>query len=232
MKKKHTHSFIKWARLFMRLEHALALPHNTLVSLYRRCRKFFLGVRSSENFKHYRDLKLLAILKDLVQILEREGIAYWVTGGYAYISFPEMPLRHHKDLDLAVACEEMPKVIKILEKHGFRFTQKGPYFWESTVYGELVEFFTFAKDGDTVLSGSTLNDVRYPYSFLSEGRYAEVSGIRFKTFSPAGLAFFAWTKRPDDPVVKQLIEKNQVAVRTIPASRMVLEACGTASGRL
>lgn len=195
-----------------------------LFQLLREASRFLHSrLIQTDFFCRARDRMLRAVLAQLVKSFEDQGIPYWVTGGVAYDSFPEIPVKHHKDLDVIVAAEDMERVRKVLrELRGKNIQEITPLFYSAELRGERVEFFAFTRTGSRVLSGSVSLDVLYPYRFLEEKVRRESKGLHFYSPSDEGLCFFAWVKSPGNAEIQKLIEKKGLRVsRSAPVKTLI-----------
>lgn len=64
-----------------------------------------------------RQLSALARVSDL---FGKEGIAYWLFGGWAVDFYAGSVTRAHDDVDVAVWLEDVPRIAKVLEEDGWR----------------------------------------------------------------------------------------------------------------
>ena len=61
----------------------------------------------------------LQALAEVAELLEREGIAYWLFGGWAVDFHAGRITRLHDDLDLAVWLDDVPRIVASLVAHGW-----------------------------------------------------------------------------------------------------------------
>jgi hypothetical protein len=62
----------------------------------------------------------LSALARVGQLFEKEGIAYWLFGGWAVDFYVGSVTRAHDDLDLAVWVADLPRIAEILQDDGWR----------------------------------------------------------------------------------------------------------------
>ncbi|CAN5684838.1 hypothetical protein BH18ACT13_BH18ACT13_09380 [soil metagenome] len=62
----------------------------------------------------------LVALARVSDLFGEEGIAYWLFGGWAVDFYAGSVTRAHDDVDIAVWLEDLPRIAKSLERHGWR----------------------------------------------------------------------------------------------------------------
>ncbi|HTB60694.1 MAG TPA: nucleotidyltransferase family protein [Polyangia bacterium] len=78
----------------------------------------------------------LAVLARLHDLFERQGIAYWLFGGWAVDFHLRAVTRAHDDIDLAVWRRDLAAIAALLEKDG----------WTSAVSGAEDGYTTYQRD--------------------------------------------------------------------------------------
>jgi Uncharacterised nucleotidyltransferase len=69
--------------------------------------------------KHVNEEDQLAVLDQLHHLLEREGIEYWLFGGWAVDFHVGLVTRPHEDIDLAVWLDDFPRIAALLAAQGW-----------------------------------------------------------------------------------------------------------------
>ncbi len=62
----------------------------------------------------------LAAIAEVDRLLGREGIEYWLFGGWAVDFHADSVTRRHDDVDLAVWLADLERISELLERHGWR----------------------------------------------------------------------------------------------------------------
>jgi lincosamide nucleotidyltransferase A/C/D/E len=62
----------------------------------------------------------LAALARVSSALEASGIDYWLFGGWARDFYAGEVTRAHGDVDLAVWLDDLPRIVRLLERDGWR----------------------------------------------------------------------------------------------------------------
>jgi len=131
----------------------------------------------------------LAALDEVAHMLEREGIAYWLFGGWAVDFYAGSVTRTHDDVDLAVWREDVPRIVKLLEVTGWRHApeddEDGGTGYERG--GVRLELTFLVRDDD----GSICIPLRSGLVPLAQGTFAddvrEFDGVRARLIALAAL---------------------------------------------
>jgi lincosamide nucleotidyltransferase A/C/D/E len=106
-----------------------------------------------------------------LDLMDAEGIAVCVDGGWCVDALLETETRAHEDLDIAVRHEDVPRLRKVLENHGFSEVPRDDT-WECNFVledaaGRSVDVHSYVLGPD----GTVTYGVPYPPdSLVGEGR--------------------------------------------------------------
>jgi lincosamide nucleotidyltransferase A/C/D/E len=97
--------------------------------------------------------------------LEDAHIEIWLDGGWGVDALLGRQTRPHKDLDIAIAQADVPKLCKILSGHGYREARRhhSHNFVLRDEAGHEVDVHAFVRDR----SGNVVSGVRYPADSLT-----------------------------------------------------------------
>jgi hypothetical protein len=107
------------------------------------------------------EVEQLAALARIHDLFERQGIAYWLFGGWAVDFHVRAITRAHDDIDIAVWRRDLPTIAVLLEKDG----------WTSAASGAEDGYTTYQRDGVQVdLAFLERGDEGLVYTPLRAGR--------------------------------------------------------------
>jgi lincosamide nucleotidyltransferase A/C/D/E len=137
---------------------------------------------------------------EIIDVLERVGVAVWLDGGWAVDALIGKQTREHEDLDVVVALDDVERIKQALGKEGFvvaedelptRFVLKDPT-------GRQIDFHTvtFDSEGGGIQKLQNGNSYRYPpQGFTGTGT---VNGRNIKCLSADVQAECRYGYQPDD----------------------------------
>ena len=125
-------------------------------------------------------------LVELLQLLEGAQIPVWLDGGWGVDALLKRQTRHHKDVDIILPVEDVPKLRRVLEGRGFAVARGRPpdYFVLADGRGLEVDVHAvrFDEGGDGVYRMQNGEDWIYTAEHLSGG--GEVGGLYVRCLTP------------------------------------------------
>lgn len=109
---------------------------------------------------------------ELVELLERAGVAVWVDGGWGVDALVGRQTRPHDDLDVVVRVDQLPLLREVLGGAGFGHTPADDDRpWNFVVADDLgrridVHAVTFTADGDALYGPPGTHRVGWPAGTL------------------------------------------------------------------
>jgi Uncharacterised nucleotidyltransferase len=131
----------------------------------------------------------LAALSQVGELLERAGIDYWLFGGWAVDFYVNEVTRPHDDVDLAVWLDDLPRIVELLQTHGWRHA---PYEDEDGGTGYerdavRLELTYLVRDDNLVFIPLRNGRATWPDGAFA-GDVRELHGTRSRLVSLAALA--------------------------------------------
>ena len=129
----------------------------------------------------------------LLDLLEDEGIAVWVDGGWAVDAVLGEQTREHADLDVVVETASVPRLRALLGARGFADVPRGDTRPWNFVLGDAngrqldVHVITFDEHGDGVYGPAERGEAYPAEALTGEG---VIAGRRVSCVSPAWLVRF------------------------------------------
>lgn len=139
--------------------------------------------------RHMPDVDAVALLT----LIERQGIAVWLDGGWAMDALLGEQTRPHSDLDLVVEAQDVPRLRRILESHGYVDQPRDDTTPWNFVLGDAaghdvdLHLISVDSNGDGIY-GPPERGLRYPAESLT-GRGA-IRGHPVRCISPEWLVKF------------------------------------------
>ena len=155
----------------------------------------------------------LAALSQVGEQLEEAGIDYWLFGGWAVDFYVNEVTRPHDDIDLAVWLDELPRIVELLQAHGWRHA---PYEDEDggTGYerdGVRLELTYLVRDDDGVSIPLHRGPAAWPDQAVAHD-VRELHGTRSRLVSLAALAEEKDSQRDDpDDVAKDRADFSRLS---------------------
>ena len=129
----------------------------------------------------------------LLELLEDEGIAVWVDGGWAVDAVLGEQTREHADLDVVVETASLPRLRALLDARGFAEVPRADTRPWNLVLGDAngrqldVHAVTFDDRGDGVYGPAEYGEAYPAEALTGEG---VIAGRRVRCISPAWLVRF------------------------------------------
>lgn len=125
-------------------------------------------------------------LLDLLQLLDQAGVAVWLDGGWGVDALLGKQTRPHKDVDLIVQVEDVPKLQEILGRRGFAIKEGTPPHSFVLADGRGLEVdvhaVVFDENGNGVYRMENGQDWIFPAEAF-EGR-GVIDGVNVQCLSP------------------------------------------------
>lgn len=159
----------------------------------------------------------LAALGRVGSLLESEGIAYWLFGGWAVDFYAGSVTRGHDDVDLAIWLADLQRIAELLESDGWRHApandEDGGTGYERGVVRLELTYLTRSADGDVFIP-LRHGPVPWPKESLADD-VRELSGVRSRIITLESLrSMKSWPRDdPDDAA------KDRADVSALPIQR-------------
>jgi hypothetical protein len=159
----------------------------------------------------------LAVLGSTCDLLDRQGIEYWLFGGWAVDFHAGRPSRAHDDLDLAVWAVDHSRIASLLSSEGWSHApepgEDGYTGYERAGVRLELAFLERSADGTIY---TPLEDGRgvWPEGAF-EDDFAEFRGVRVRVISLRALRADK-SEAHDDP---RVAAKNRADLATLEAAR-------------
>jgi hypothetical protein len=127
------------------------------------------------------------LIKEIVSLCEAASIPCWLRGGWAMDFFLGRVTREHEDIDLFAWAEDAPKLVRALERAGFRELGGPPPEAQRdfTKDGEEVQIALLARNqrGEVVVAGGLAAGAPWPADMLS-GVVGRLGDVRCPIVNP------------------------------------------------
>lgn len=133
---------------------------------------------------------------EIAQLLDQNGIEFWVDGGWGVDALLGEQTRPHTDLDIAMQHKDVARVRSLLEARGYRDVPRDDT-WECNFVlrdeqGHEIDIHTYTFDA----AGNHIYGVAYPIDSLAGT--GSVNGYPIKCISPEWLVKFHTGYRLDE----------------------------------
>jgi len=118
--------------------------------------------------------------------LEGAGVRIWVDGGWGVDALLGKQLRPHKDLDIAIDWQDVPKLREILSAKGYRQAREESQ-WNFVLgdnEGHEIDAHAFVSDGE----GNIVEGIMYPTASLTGT--GSIDGHAVRCISPEHMVEF------------------------------------------
>jgi hypothetical protein len=146
------------------------------------------------------EIQQLGALADVHRLFERDGIEYWLFGGWAVDFHAGAVTRHHADLDIAIWRADAARIAELLTADGWKHTPERADDG-STAYERgpvRLELAFLARDED----GGVYTPLREGRASWADGAFgaevAELRGVRARII-PLGSLRAEKSESRDDP---------------------------------
>tara|TARA_Y100000031_G_C8140541_1_gene347362 strand:+ start:198 stop:887 length:690 start_codon:yes stop_codon:yes gene_type:complete len=132
-------------------------------------------------FLHYKVIKRIRFLEEIMNILEPIEVSYFVVGGLAHDGKRGRLTRHHTDVDLAFLEEDISSAFSALTNNGFAIHMKTPYIYVARKGALHADIFNWKSTEDGQIQ-FVMHDqlIRIPRSFFMTGQNAQLMGSKFR----------------------------------------------------
>ncbi len=131
----------------------------------------------------------LAVIGELDELLERQGIDYWIFGGWAVDLYAGRVTRPHADIDIAVWMDDLERIDELLGQAGWRHTpQADEDGYTQYVHGAARLDLAFLARGDDGVVYTPIQNGRgeWPLGAFGDDA-AAVLGVRAHVVSLSSL---------------------------------------------
>ena len=123
----------------------------------------------------------LTVLQSIVDLLNDNGMPYWVAGGLAVDGFFHKKTRSHKDIDFLILQKDKTRLSRLLVENSIEILESDAHKIVTRLQGIIVEFLFIEETASTYTIQTAFAQVSFPKRlFDKEGILTKIKDVKFK----------------------------------------------------